>query len=77
MQLTGWKRILGVALLYLGGYAAVEAAEVDPVWGQYASLPGRTAAAGPEGYRLRWYWAREGEELVQEYVNPGDGRVAQ
>ncbi|RRN55296.1 hypothetical protein EIM48_11075 [Pseudoxanthomonas sp. SGNA-20] len=76
MQLTDWKRILVVALLCLGGYAPAEAAGGDPVWGQYASLPGRTAAAGPDGYRLRWYWAREGEELVQEYVNPGDGRVA-
>lgn len=73
----GIRGLLLAACVVAGaGWAAENERPVDPVWGDYAELAGRTARAGTQGYRLRWYWAVPGKELVQEYRNPGDDSVA-
>lgn len=52
-------------------------APADPaVWGLFAQLAGTEKQAGPDGYRLHWRWEVPGAVLVQEFLNPGTGKLA-
>ncbi|MBW3550081.1 MAG: hypothetical protein KY442_04410 [Proteobacteria bacterium] len=76
MSKRGWWALLLAGCLTVGeALAADDAPAVDPVWGQYASVVGRSASAGSDGYTLRWYWTVPGQELAQEYLNPGSGTL--
>lgn len=76
MSIRGWWALLLAAGLVVGNaVAADEAPAADPAWGPYATLAGRSASAGTDGYTLRWYWIEPGQELAQEYINPSDGSL--
>ncbi|MBB1059537.1 hypothetical protein [Marilutibacter spongiae] len=73
------KYILALLYACLAWASPVRAGEpgADPaVWGDFAEVAGRTASGGERAYTLRWQWQVPGQVLVQEYLNPGDGSVA-
>jgi hypothetical protein len=74
--IAAWLLLAVCAMVSAALSAADQPSSTDPVWGQYAQVVGRSASAGPRQYELHWRWSVADKELVQEYRNPKDGKVA-